>query len=161
MRTWLESLAPRERIVLGAGAVGALVIVLWGLIWMPLARGTGDLEAAIERKRVLVAELRRAEALAADAGDTAPSSSTQGASRSLVVLVDETAQSRGLASSFTATRPDGRDAINVSFQNAAFDSIVDWLLALERDYGVRVESASFNQARERGLVTGQIRLRRA
>lgn len=159
MRAWLENLAPRERIVLGAGTVGALVIVLWGFVWTPLARGTSDLEAAIERKRALVAELHRAEALAADAGDTA--SSTQAASRSLVVLVDETAQTRGLASSFTATRPDGRDAINVSFQNAAFDSIVDWLLALERDYGVRVESASFNQAGERGLVTGQIQLRRA
>lgn len=160
MRAWLETLAPRERLVLGAGAVGALVIVLWGFVWTPLTRGTSDLEATIERKRALVAELRRAEALAADDGDDA-GSSAQGASRSLVVLVDETAQTRGLASSFTATRPDGRNAINVSFQNAAFDSIVDWLLALERDYGVRVESASFNEAGEQGLVTGQIQLRRA
>lgn len=161
MRAWLETLAPRERLVLGAGAVGALVIVLWGFVWTPLTRGTSDLEATIERKRALVAELRRAEALADDGGGGDAGSSARDASRSLVVLVDETAQTRGLASSFTATRPDGRNAINVSFQNAAFDSIVDWLLALERDYGVRVESASFNEAGEQGLVTGQIQLRRA
>lgn len=159
MRAWLQQLAPRERLVLGSGAAAAAVIVLWGFVWMPLTSGTSELEAAVERKRALVAALRRAAALEGDA--TAEAASTRGAARSLVVLVDETAQSRGLASNFTATRPDGRDAINVSFQTAAFDVIVDWLLALERDYGVRVESASFNSAGERGLVTGQLLLRRA
>ncbi len=158
MREWLANLAPRERLVLAAGAVGAVVIVLWGFVWMPLTSGTSDLGAAVESKRQLAVELRRAAALE-PAGDDTPRA--RGAGRSLVVLVNETAQRRGLAERFTTTRPDGQNRINVSFQNAAFDTIVEWLLELERDYAVDVESASFNQGRERGLVTGQILLSRA
>lgn len=157
MSAWLANLAPRERLVLGAGAAAALVIVVLAFIWIPLARGTSARSALVEAKGELVADVQRAAALAPAADAPSPA---RGASRSLVVLVDETAQVGGLAESFTATRPDGRDDISVSFQNAAFDSIVRWLVELERDYGVRVESASFNEASERGLVTGQILLRR-
>jgi type II secretory pathway component PulM len=83
-----------------------------------------------------------------------------GDSQSMVVLVDRTAQAMGLAGSFTRTRPDGADAISVSFTNAPFDNIVTWLISLEQSNGVLVETASFNGAREQGLVSGQLFLRR-
>jgi type II secretory pathway component PulM len=80
--------------------------------------------------------------------------------QSLVVLIDSTASSLSLAGTFTRTRPDGADAISVSFQNAQFDALLSWLVTLERSHGVSVESASFNGARDAGLVSGQIFLRR-
>ena len=36
MREWFDSLAPRERFILSLGAVGAVLIVVWGFVWVPL-----------------------------------------------------------------------------------------------------------------------------
>lgn len=154
MREWFEKLAPRERvIVLGGGAAAALIIV-WGLVWKPLSDGTTELRDSLEQKRALLVDLQRVQGLPAANSIGAPSDDR----RSLVVLVDQTAQSMGL--SFTRTRPDGPDAISVSFAAAPFDTLVEWLVQLERTSGLTVESASFNGTRERGLVSGQLFLRR-
>jgi type II secretory pathway component PulM len=82
----------------------------------------------------------------------------QGTQQTLVVIVDNTARSHGLGS--PQTRANGPSGVNVTFQGAAFDSLVAWLLVLHGTYGVEVETASFSSAREAGLVNGQVSLRR-
>jgi general secretion pathway protein M len=154
MREWFSNLAPRERVIVLVGAAAAVLIIVWGLIWKPLNDGTTELRDALEQKRALLVDLQRVQALPASGPISAPGDDR----RSLVVLVDQTAQSMGL--SFTRTRPDGPDAISVSFASAPFDTLVEWLVQLERASGLTVESASFNGTRERGLVSGQVFLRR-
>lgn len=154
MKEWFASLAPRERIMVASGGVLAGLIVFWGLVWMPLSNGTETMRATLDEKRALLVDLQRVQGLPTTGGAVAPGDDR----RSLVVLVDQTAQSMGL--SFTRTRPDGPDAISVSFTSAPFDTLVEWLVTLERTYGLTVESASFNGSREQGLVSGQLFLRR-
>lgn len=157
MRTWFENLAPRERLMVALGGFAAVVIILWGFIWVPLSRGAAELTDSVAEKSALLVDLERAEGLPGGSGQaTAP----RDASESLVVLVDRTAQPLGLAGFFTRTRPDGADAISVSFQNAPFDTLMAWLIGLEQSYALAVESASFNGSRQPGLVSGQIFLRR-
>jgi general secretion pathway protein M len=155
MKDWFLALQPRERLILGTGAAAAVAIVIWGFVWRPLIEATADLRDDVSAKRQLVVDLQRAEALGDDGG-----ASRAPASQSLLLLVESTAQSVGLAGSLTRTRPDGPNAINVSFQNAPFDGLETWLIDLEATHGVAVERASFNGAREQGLVTGQLFLRR-
>lgn len=157
MKDWFENLAPRERLILTIGVAAAAVIVLWGFVWAPLSRGAAEFTDSVAEKRALLVDLQRAEGLP---GGDAPMQAGGDAGESLVVLVDRTAQPLGLAGAFTRTRPDGADAISVSFQNAPFDNLLAWLVSLEQGYGISVESASFNGSRERGLVSGQIFLRR-
>ena len=157
MREWFDSLAPRERFILSVGAVGAVLIVVWGFVWVPLHDRTLELRDAVDDKAQLIIDLGRAAGLAGSTG--AGSSSTAGG-QSLVVLVDETARPQGLAAHFTRTRPDGADAISVSFTEAPFHVLLAWLVDLERDHGITVDSASFTEAREAGLVNGQVFLRR-
>ncbi|HEX6999081.1 MAG TPA: type II secretion system protein M [Gammaproteobacteria bacterium] len=153
MKAWFESLAPRERWMVAGGAVLAVVIVVYGFVLAPLARSSAALSQSVEQKQRLLVDLRRAEALApADAGGTARPA------QSLVVLVDTTRQQHGLT--FDRTRPNGPNEIGVTFQNASFDALLDWLVAMETNHGVIVDSASFSSARERGLVNGQVQLRR-
>ncbi len=153
MRDWFNSLRPRERLMIGSGAVAAGLIIVWGLIWLPVRSGSLELRDTVAEKRRLLTDLQRAELVQPSDGAGGVPSRTQ----SLMVLIDSTARSSGL--SFTRTRQDGPDGMSVSFQSTSFDGILTWLIALERDYGISVESASFNMARERGLVTGQIFLR--
>lgn len=157
MKAWLERLEPRERWILSGGAALAVLIVFWGLLWLPLEHARAALRQSVADKRALLSDVRRGGALQQGAA----SSHRPALTKSLVVLVDQTARAQGLASSFTRTRPDGSTGISVSFQNAAFDDILAWLAQLHSSYGVSVESASFTGAQQHGLVTGQVFLRRS
>lgn len=157
MKEWFLSREPRERLILAIGAAAAIVIVLYGFVWRPLSTGTEDLRNGVASKTRLLVDLQQAAALAPQQASNGPRS---GAGQSLVVLVDRTAQSHELAGALTRTRPDGTNGINVTFQNAAFDSLLRWLVTLEREYAVSVESASVTGSRQPGLVNGQLFLRR-
>lgn len=154
MMQWWASLQPRERFVLGAGGTIALFIVLWEFAWQPLTSGRAELRTAIESKQQLLGNISRVSGLA-DTQD-APANDTQ----SLFVLIDRTAQASGLGEAMTRARPNGSNEINVTFSNASFDSLIAWLISLNQNNGIFVDGASINTARQEGLVSGQLLLRR-
>lgn len=153
MRAWLDSLEQRERLVLSSGAVLVVLIVSWFFIWTPLRSGAAELDDAVAEKHQMLATLQRAQAL----GGFAP---VGAATQSLVLLVDQTHRSHGLIRTLSRNQPDGADGIRVTFQAASFDSLVTWLVALQRSYGVAVESANFDGTRQAGLVSATLVLRR-
>jgi len=139
MRAWFDSLEQRERLVLSSGAVLVVLIVAWFFIWTPLRSGAADLDDAVAEKHQILATLQRAQAL----GGSAPAGAVGGLIRTL-----------------SRNQPDGADGIRVTFQAASFDSLVTWLVALQRSYGVAVESANFDGTRQAGLVSATLVLRR-
>lgn len=158
MREWLDNLQPRERRIVLAGAIVVGVIVIWGFIWSPLSAANANLGVAVAEKQRLAVALQRTAAI--PGRDATPvAAGVRGAS--LVVLVERTQQAHGLAGAFTQTRPDGPDGINVTFQNASFDAMLNWLVMLQAEHGVSIESATFNSTRQAGLVSGRLFLRRA
>jgi type II secretory pathway component PulM len=134
--------------------VAFVVIVLWGFILRPLNAETARLETAVTAKQRLLIDVARIE-------DEQPSSSVrnrQGNDQTLQVIIDNTARSHGLNP--TRTRANGPSGADVSFQGASADALNAWLVVLHNTYGVDVETASFVNAREPGLVNGQLLLRR-
>jgi general secretion pathway protein M len=157
MRDWFASLSQRDRRVLVGGVVGAALIVFWGFLWRPLATGTTDLRAGVLVKQRLWADMQRV-----DSSATPTTSQTRAPeAQSLVVLVDRTHREQGLAGALTRNQPDGADGIRVTFQAASFDALVRWLSTLQLNYSVRVESASFTGARDPGVVSATLVLRRS
>jgi general secretion pathway protein M len=154
MKAWFFGLQPRERWIVIAGVVAAAVIVLWGLVLKPLGDLTTELRASVELKQRLLADVTRVEA--ARPGQVAVN--LEGTGQTLLVVVSNTAPAHGLGQ--PRTRQNGPSGIDVTLQAASFDSLVAWLITLRGTYGVDVESASFNSAREPGLVNGQVSLRR-
>jgi type II secretory pathway component PulM len=157
MRAWFDGLEQRDRIVLAAGAVAVVLIVAWALIWTPLRSGAVELDDTVAEKHEMLATLRRAQALGGPAAPGAAAAATQ----SLVLIVDQTHRAHGLTGTLSRNQPDGTDGIRVTFQAASFDSLVTWLVALQRSYGVAVESANFDGTREAGLVGATLVLRRS
>ena len=114
---------------------------------------TGALRESVTVQQRLLIDLARLEAL----GNGGPSTAPVGV-QSLLSLVDGTARTHGFS---PRMRADGPDAVNVTFERVPFDGLLRWLIQLETTHGVSVESASFSGARERGLVNGQLFLRRS
>ena len=140
MKAWLLGLQERERIVVLGGAAAVVVIVIFAFVLRPLERGSAALRDTVSTDRALLLDLARL-----DAGGATQSPRS-------------TAADQGL--SFPRTRQDGPDAMNVTFQNASFDALLKWLVALETNHGVVVDTASVSSGRDPGLVSGQIFLRR-
>ena len=157
MRAWYDGLEQRDRIVLAAGAVAVVLIIAWAFIWTPLRSGAAELDDTVAEKHEMLATLRRAQALGGPAASGAAAAATQ----SLVLIVDQTHRAHGLTGTLSRNQPDGTDGIRVTFQAASFDSLVTWLVALQRSYGVAVESANFDGTREAGLVGATLLLRRS
>jgi len=154
MKAWFFGLQSRERWIVVVGAVAAAVIVLWGVVLRPLGSMAGELRASVELKQQLLVDVTRVEA-------TQPGANVEnrrGSGQTLLVIVSETAAAHGLGQ--PNTRATGPSSIDVVLQGASFDALAAWLVTLRGTYGVDVESASLNSAREPGLVNGQVSLRR-
>jgi type II secretory pathway component PulM len=150
MKAWFANLQVRERLILLGGVAAVLLIGAWfGL--MKMHSRTEVLRDAVAQKQRLLIALQ-------SVGDQVPQGSTPGDGQTLVVLIANTAQQHNLA--LTRTRPDGPDGIQVTFGNASFDTLMTWLIALDKQYSVAVESASFTSTRQQGIVNGQLLLRR-
>lgn len=154
MKDWFASLEPRERMIFVAGSVAAVLIVAWMFLVKPLRDQAGVLRASVAANQELLIGLGRVEGIQ----QSGARPGTEGAQLSLVVLIDRTAQERGL--SLPRSRPEGADGINVTVQNASFDTLMEWLIFLDAAHSVTVEAASIAGAREQGLVNGTLSLRR-
>ncbi len=157
MREWFDSLEQRERLIVSIGAVLVVLIVLWVFVWTPLRSGAVELDDAVAEKTDLLATLQRAQALSGSPSAGAPAAAAQ----SLVLIVDQTHRAHGLAGTLSRNQPDGTDGIRVTFQAASFDSLVNWLVDLQRGHGVAVESANFDGSSQAGLVSATLVLRRS
>ena len=154
MKAWFYGLQARERWIIAVGATAAVIIVGWGFVITPLRAEVAALRTSVDTKQRLLVEVARVEG----ERPSTVAGGRQGADQTLVVIIDNTARSQQLA--LARTTANGPSGVNVSFQGASFDSLVAWLLVLRNTYGIEVETASFSSAREPGLVTGQLSLRR-
>ena len=154
MKDWFANLQPRERMLVVGGATVALMIVLWLAVISPLLDRSAELRASVEKKQRLLVDLGRVAGMQESRNPRRPGEVPQ----TLYVLVDSTAKEHGLQ--LPRTRQDGPDGVNVTLQNAPYDALMDWLITLETEHSVKVESASIAGAREQGLVNGQVFLRR-
>lgn len=132
-------------------------MLIWALVWTPLANRVQELEVLISEKNSLLINLARIEALDPAVSNNSVNLTTQ----SLVVLVDETHRTHGLNGTLSRNQPDGENGIRVVFQETSFDRLIGWLGAMETNYGIRVESASFDGTSQSGVVSATLVLRRS
>ena len=154
MKAWFYGLQPRERWLVAIGAGVAAVFVLWGFVARPLMARAVALDSAVATKQRLLVDVSRLEG--SRPGTVA--GNLQGANQTLMVIVRNSADAHGLT--LPRTRQNGPSGIDVTFQDAPFDTLVAWLVLLHGTYGVDVETASFSNARQPGLVNGQLSLHR-
>jgi len=160
MKEWFEQLAPRERLlVMVAGVlVGITIIVTLGI--RPIINQTSRGHELVDDKQALLAELSQvAQRLGPQGAGT--QSAGLGSTQSLVVLVDQTTRTNGLAPYLKRNQPDGASSIRLRFENAPFDNLVEWLGQLQSQYGLSATSANIDVAAEPGRVSCNLTISRS
>jgi general secretion pathway protein M len=151
---WFYGLQPRERWIVGVGAVLVVIIVGWGFVLKPMRAETARLQASVATKQRLLIDVARVEA----ERPTTVADGRKGTDQTLYQLMDSTAREYGLGQ--PRSRANGPSGVDVTLQNASFDAMVMWIAALQDRYGIEVETASLTPTREPGLVNANLLLRR-
>ncbi len=160
MKEWFDQLDPRERllVMIAGGLLVFTLIVTLGI--RPILAQSDRGRQMVDDKRALLGELHEVAARLGPQRGTSKAPVGKG-SQSLVLVVDQTTRSSGLAAHLKRNQPDGTSSIRLRFENAPFDSLVAWLASLQTQHGMTVTSANIDVATEPGRVNCNITLDRS
>jgi len=157
MKAWLQSLAPRERLVVTVGgAVLALVVVHLAVI-EPMARAHGEREARVAALEGEIEWMRGAAAEVRSLGGSGQSDDN-GSQRPPYLAADRALREAGLPRP-SRLEPVGSRGARLEIDEVAFDRLVQVLVRLRARDGLRVERASFERVGP-GLVDASLDLER-
>lgn len=159
MKAWFEGLEERERLLVAVAGVMVIIAVLVLGIIRPIAGQTSRGHERVADKRELLTELEQvAQRIGPQRGGMTPGNAVN--TDSLVVVVDQTTRNAGLAAYLKRNQPDGATSIRLRFENAPFDTIVEWLAELEAEYNLSATSANIDMASDTGRVNCNFTLAR-
>ncbi|WP_129648415.1 type II secretion system protein GspM [Peristeroidobacter agariperforans] len=154
-----DSLQPRERVIVIAGAILVLVVAVYVLALAPLYSAVNAQAKRVAQKEGDLAWMRSVSGEVAVLSANAPSRPGP-SNESMVVLIDRTARECGLGASLTGQTPNGERGIRVRLEGAEFDKLMVCLGTLQQVHAVDVESASIDRAAQPGLVNANLVLTR-
>ncbi|CEA02136.1 Type II secretion system protein M [Pseudomonas saudimassiliensis] len=156
MSAWWAGLAPRERIVLAGGAMLLVLVVLWLMIWEPLAQKREQLRADIS---ALTADLSWMEQVASQvkrrAAQQGSASNGAAAGGSVLTLVEVSARAAGLRESLERVQPEGQGA-RLWFNETSFDGLLRWLAELEQRHGLQISQLAVDAGTAPGVVSARV-----
>jgi general secretion pathway protein M len=148
---WFQSLAERERRFVLGGAIAVGVVLLVALI--SLDRSVGRVQGRLVHKQADLAWMR---SIAPQLAAAAPAVAVPASQRSLIVVIDNAAREAGLARALASSAPSAEGGLRVQLDKAPFDTLVGWLARLSEQHGIRVDSATIENAGAPGLVNAGI-----
>ena len=154
MLEWYNRLAERERRFVMFGGIGALLVIIFGVVW-PL---NTDIADARQRITVKQADLAYIQSVTPQLQAAGPGTNSAPAG-SLVVLIDSSARESGLGKSLSNSQPMPNGGLRIRLDHVPFDGLVAWLARLSQQHGVRVETAEIESANEAGFVNAGLVLR--
>jgi general secretion pathway protein M len=146
------SLNERERRIVVIGGVCAALLLVFGVI-VPLDRSVAHEHARIAAKQ---ADLVWMRAVAPELVAAGPAANAPTSQQSMLVVVDRAAREAGLGSALTSSEPSGAGGLQVRLEKAPFDAIVGWLARLSEQDGIRVDSATMDNAGQPGVVNAGV-----
>jgi general secretion pathway protein M len=162
MKDWFESLAPREQLFVGVGAVIVVVTILYGFVWLPFDKSHDQLAADADRWQRSLAELGPLKTQLAQQPSSGSTVRPSGQSQAPVVIVDTTSRARGLDRALKRSQPTTSTGIRVEFEGVAFDDLILWLGDLNSQYGLVVQQGSFSTDQDApGRVNSTLTLERS
>lgn len=146
------SLNERERRMALIGGICSALLLVFGVI-LPLDRSVTRTQARVLAKQSDLAWMRSVtpELIAAGPAVAPPSSQ-----RSMLVVVDGAAREAGLAKALTSSEPSGAGGLQVRLEKAPFDAVVAWLARLSEKDGIRVDSATMDNAGQPGIINAGV-----
>lgn len=155
LRTWWNAREQRERQVLAIGALVAVLMLGWALLYKPLTDARASLVQGNQR---LAADLvsMRANAARLRGGAVDGDAARERAGRSLLALVDAGIRDIGLGAGLRRIEPAGDGRVRLRLEAVPFDPLAGWLENLARRHGVVVAEMAATATEYVGQVDIQL-----
>jgi general secretion pathway protein M len=153
-----RTLQPRERLVLGGGGTLALIMLGYALFWAPLQRDLSHLRTAVPKERAQLMQMRTQVREIASLRARAPAA---GNSSNLLSTLERSAQEHQLRQYITRMEPDAVNGVRVSLDAVSFSALLQWLADLQKQAGVRADTATIAAQADAGIVNARLVLRAA
>ncbi len=139
MKAWFAGLQPRERLLVSAGAAVLVLLLLYLMIWEPIANSYRNLQEDVAQQTQTLAWMQQAAAQIKGLQGTDAGGARGLGGRSLLSVVDQSARTGGLGDSIKRIEPDGSKGVKMWLEGVAFDPMILWLGGLTRSY--RIETS--------------------
>lgn len=160
MRNWFYSLAPRERLMVTGGGAAVAVALTFLMIWAPFAEKRAQLAVSVKAQQETLEWMRQASLQVQQMRNSNLQTAVINDPRSLLSIVDSTAEQSGVREPITRMEPEGDDGVKLSMENADFDATIRWLGGLKRIHNVEVAQASITPSDVPGQVDTHLSLQR-
>jgi len=158
MKEWFAGLEPRERQLVSGGAVVLVLLLLYMMIWEPIAGSYRDLQEDVAERTQTLAWMQQTAAQI-KALQRSGAGSTRGlGGRSLLSVVDQSARTGGLGNSIKRLEPDGSKGVKMWLEGVAFDPMILWLGELTRTYQIETSLITI-EPQGGGRVNARLTLR--
>ena len=162
-KEWFDSLQPRERRIVVAGAVIVAIMFLYLLIWDPLVSKINSLEKSNQENQKLITWMEQSAAevqkLQAKINAGRPMNRSKG--QSLLGIIDRTAKQAKLNNSMSKVQPDGKNGAKVWLEDVSFNDMIKWLEQLQRREGIHIDTTVIERRDTSGLVNARLDLQGA
>jgi len=157
VKDWFLGLEPRERRLVTAGGVVLALLLVYLVVWEPLAARYRQLQDSVAQQRETLAWMQQAAAQVKALQRSVPGGGRGLAGRSLLSVVDQSARAGGLGAALKRLEPDASKGVKVWLEGVSFDQMILWLGNLSRQYQVEVASLSI-EPQGAGRVNARITL---
>lgn len=161
MRAWLESLEPRERLLLAIGAAAVVLFLVFVLVLLPLRANYHKLQTSVAEQRDTVQWMQQSARQVRQLQASGGAASQNLGGRSLLAVTDSTARAGGLGAALKRIEPEGGTGVRVWLDGAPFDELVKWLGTLNTSHGVDVANATMERSESAGRVDARLTLQAA
>lgn len=155
---WFRQQSRRDQIALIVCTVVISLALLWVALIKPLNKATDD---SLRRLDSSIATLARVKGLAANLQyyESQQKNKPRSNQVSIVGVIDQSSRAAGL--NFSSVNPSSNgDQATVRFDNAALESMLQWLYELESSYQAQIEDLRLNGANQAGFVSGSVRIKK-
>jgi len=136
MKDWFYGLEARERIMVSVGGALLVLLLLYSVIWEPIASKYTDLKENVEAQRQTLAWMQQT-AVKINALQRSGAGAARGlGGRSLLAVVDQSVRSGGLGGTIKRIEPDGTKGVKLWLEGVAFDPMILWLGSLSKTYQI-------------------------
>lgn len=160
MKSWYNSLTPRERNLVIYGSVIAALILFWLLIGKPLYNKHKSLTEEIQAKNNAL-ELMKGQSIQIKQLQLQGSGgSAQKTTGNPQQLVEKSLQTWRLKPALQRMQSQGADAVRLTLKDAKVDHFMRFLHELENKYTLGIENLSMTADKEPGLADIRLTVKR-
>lgn len=152
LKARFRQLVPREQIIVFLLGVLLSWALFYGLAWSPLSDGISGYEAANEKSEETLDWMREATANLA----TGPAAQQAQPNESISSLIDKSLPEYKLV--MQRYQPTADKAAQLWLEDAPLAQVIAWLVAMERDYGMRLVNVAIASSDKKGMVKTRVRL---